>query len=249
MLYDGQNPVVKIIGVHHMKWTGGIFNVAPRKHSALAFRIKGEAVIGACENEYRVGANDVLYIPQNMGYTAQYTDTEMIVVHFITLRDGTEPEVYSPNSFESIYKAFANCLSLWENKQTGYELFVISETYRILGILHKAETEVKLPSHFLSAVSYINSNYRSPDLTITQVCKYAGISETPFRILFKSYYKTTPIAYINGLRIEYARSLISNGANVESAALDSGFGDPKYFSRIVKKQYGCTPSAFKQWGK
>lgn len=36
--------------------------------------------------------------------------------------------------------------------------------------------------------------------------------------------------------------MILNGAKVSAAALKSGFNDSKYFSRIVKKRFGCTPS-------
>lgn len=249
MFCNGDNPIVQIVGVLHMKWSGGYFDIAPRRHSALAFRIKGDAVIRSRGKEYVVGTNDVLYLPQNMEYTARYTDTEMIVVHFITHTDDTAPEVYSSADAEAVYKAFTKCLSLWEGKQTGYVPFVTSEVYEILGILLKSETAVRLPEHFLSAVSYINSSYKEPTLTVPEVCRYAGISETVFRVLFKEYYGKTPIAYINDMRTEYARSLIANGETVERAAQRSGFSDPKYFARTVKRMYGCTPRSFKSWGK
>ena len=81
------------------------------------------------------------------------------------------------------------------------------------------------------------------------MCRYGGISETVFRSLFKKHYGKTPIAYISDMRVEYARSLIANGETVESAAQRSGFSDPKYFARTVKRMYGCTPRSFKSWGK
>lgn len=249
MLWNRDLPIVKIISVNRMKWSGNVFNVAPRKHSAIAFRIKGSAIIRASGKEYRVNPNDVLYIPQNIGYTAEYTDTEIIVVHFITLTSGEAPEVYSFDNCEAIYKAFNEMLSLWENKRTGFELFVTSQLYGIIGILQNTEAKTKLPDHFLKAVAYINANYRDPSLTIPEVCKQAGISETVFRSLFKEYYKKPPVAYVNGMRLEYAADLIANGSTVEAAATESGFGDSKYFARIVKKTYGCTPRSFKNWGK
>lgn len=249
MFCDGNNPIMEMVGVFRMKWGKGNFNVAPRKYSALAFRIKGEAVIRSRGMEYNVGVNDLLYIPQNLEYTAEYTDTEMIVVHFITANDDTSPEVYSFEGVESVYKAFTKCLSHWESKQTGYRLFVTSELYSILGILLKSETAMRLPGHFLSAVSYINSNYRDPSLTISDICRSIGISETVFRSLFKTHYGKAPVSYINGMRIEYARNLIANGVSVEEAAFESGFNDPKYFARLVKRCMGCTPKDFKIYGK
>ena len=249
MFCNGDNPILQIVGVFHMKWSGGSFTVAPRKYSALAFRIKGDAVICSRGREYKVGVNDVLYLPQNIEYTAEYTDTEMMVVHFITAVDGDLPEVYSSDGCETVYKAFTRCFSLWEGRQTGYNLFVASEVYGILGTLLKSETAVKLPTHFLDAVSYINSSYRNQALTIPEVCRSAGISETVFRALFKEHYKKTPSAYINALRVAYAVGLIANGMTVEGAAAESGFNDAKYFARTVKKLHGCTPRSFKDLGK
>ena len=55
--------------------------------------------------------------------------------------------------------------------------------------------------------------------------------------------------YITRLRLEYARRLIANGVSVESTAYESGFNDPKYFARVVKKHFGCTPRNLKTYGK
>ena len=69
------------------------------------------------------------------------------------------------------------------------------------------------------------------------------------RRLFKKYYDKTTIEYITSLRLEYARNLISNGMSIENAASESGFNDSKYFARVVKKQFGCSPREFKAYGK
>ena len=39
------------------------------------------------------------------------------------------------------------------------------------------------------------------------------------------------------------------GTSIEEAAEKSGFSDSKYFARVVKKYFNCTPSAFKLYGK
>jgi AraC-like DNA-binding protein len=36
---------------------------------------------------------------------------------------------------------------------------------------------------------------------------------------------------------------------IEDAACESGFNDPKYFARVVKKHFGCTPRDLKLYGK
>ena len=55
--------------------------------------------------------------------------------------------------------------------------------------------------------------------------------------------------YITKSRLESARNLISCGVPIAQAAEQSGFNDPKYFARVVKKHFGCTPREFKTYGK
>ena len=110
MLYNGDNPIIQIVSVERIRWDGGTFEVAPRKFSALSLRIGGSTTVYAKGKEYFINTNDILYLPQNMAYKAEYTDTEMIVIHFVTARDDDEIEVYSFHNSEQIYKLFLRML-------------------------------------------------------------------------------------------------------------------------------------------
>lgn len=249
MLYNGDNPIIQIVSVERIRWDGGIFEVAPRKFSALSLRIGGSTTVYAKGKEYFINTNDILYLPQNMAYKAEYTDTEMIVIHFVTARDDDEIEVYSFHNSEQIYKLFLRMLSLWESKEPGYMVYTMAQMYTVLGTILEKETKAKLPVYFLNAISYINSNYKDSTLSINAVCINAGIGTTAFRQLFRKHYQKTPIEYITELRLEYARNLISSGTSVENAAYESGFNDPKYFARVVKKYFGHAPRELKTYGK
>lgn len=249
MLYNGNNPILQIVGVEHLRWSGGTYKVAPREFSALAFRIKGSAAITSHGKRVVVNSNDILYLPQNMGYTAKYTDTEMIVVHFTTRESDPGIQLYSLPNSEEVYKQFLQIHSLWEKKEPGYPVFAMAQFYNILGTVFKKETKTNFPPYFLKAMSFIHSNYKNSSLSIHTICTDAGISETAFRQLFKKYYQKTPLEYIQDLRLEYARNLIAGDMSVELAALESGFNDPKYFARVVKKRFGCTPRSFRNYGK
>lgn len=249
MLYEGNNPVLKVTAVVHMRWRGGVFHVKPRAHSALAFRISGNATITVGQKEYDIQANDILYMPQGIGYKAEYTDTEMLVIHFVASEKDSEPEIYSFQNTEPIYKLFLSALRFWVNKEPGFHVYVLSQLYMILGVILEKSTKRNLPGHFLIAISFINSNYRNGALSIDRICAEAGIGATQFRQLFKKYYQKTPTEYIMQLRLEYARNLISGGMTIEKAAYESGFNDSKYFARVVKKRLNCTPRELKNYGR
>ena len=249
MLCNGDNPILEIVGVEHMHWKGGTFNVSCRNYSALAFRISGNAIIQSDGKEHYIKTNDILYLPQNKGYTAKYTDTEMLVIHFITTLDDKELEIYSFQNGEQIYKLFLQTHLIWKNKETGYVVHTLSMLYSILGSILEKETKINLPPHFLKAISYINSNYKNSDLNVDMICAEAGIGSTAFRQLFKKHYQKTPVEYITDLRLEYARNLISSGVPIGNVAYESGFNDTKYFARVVKKRLNCTPRDLKNYGR
>ena len=249
MLFDENNFIESIDAVEHIKWEKGVFKVAPRGYSSLAFRISGSATIRSGEKKFFVNTSDILYVPQNMPYSAKYTDTEIIVVHFFTEKDDNEFEVFHFEEGEQLYKMFLKLVSVWKNKTPGFKMFSKGLLYNILGTFLEQESKENLPEHFLSAISFINSNQKDSSLNIDAVCKSSGISPTTFRQLFKKHYNKKAVEYITELRLENARNLISNGMSVENASYESGFNDPKYFSRIVKKYFGCTPRELKVYGK
>ena len=249
MLSNENNYMISIVGVERLKHKGGFFKVAPRNYSALAFRISGNSVINCNGKEYNVNPTELVYIPQKLAYTAEYNDTEMIFIHFITAIDDKSTQVYHLHSTEKVFNLFLKAKSLWERKEPGYKLYVQSVFYEILGTIAENKSKSLLPPHFLKAVAIINAQYKNCTLCIEEICKKTGLSATNLRLLFKQYYGKTPLQYITDLRLEHARMMIANGATVESASYNSGFNDPKYFARVVKKRFGCTPRDLKLFGK
>lgn len=72
-------------------------------------------------------------------------------------------------------------------------------------------------------------------------------SDDYFRVKYRERYHITPYAYLLGLRINYATDLLreyGTDCTVAEIARQSGFRDPKYFSRIFKKRKGIAPSDF-----
>ena len=63
--------------------------------------------------------------------------------------------------------------------------------------------------------------------------------------IFKNIYGTTVVKFVNALRGEYAKTLMSSRKyTIAEIAHLSGFADEKYFSRVFSKRYGYPPSHF-----
>ena len=74
MIYSGGNRITKLINAEALCWKAGTFDVLPRKVCALAFRVEGTADMTCAEKHFYIGAGDVLYMPQGLGYQVDYSD-------------------------------------------------------------------------------------------------------------------------------------------------------------------------------
>ena len=99
---------------------------------------------------------------------------------------------------------------------------------------------------FLTKLSFMNENIARETLTVSEVAESVGISESHFRRLFKSVYNISPVKYINLMRINRAKELIRYSTySFSHIAPETGFANVYYFSRMFKKEVGCTPSEYR----
>lgn len=248
MLYDGDNRITEMINAERLCWAPGSFNVKPRKVCALAFRVKGSADMICAGKRLFIDAGDVLYMPQGLGYRVDYSETEMLAFHFVTMRDDPEPEVYRLQNRSAVHRLMLQAADIWAKKEPGYVNYCTGLFYQVLGELCAQELQTQMPPHFQRTVNYIHQHF-SESIEISELCKAVNISPTALRQNFKHYYGVTPTEYIRLLRLAYARNLIAGGMPVEQAAQECGVPDPKYFARLVKQEYGCTPRQLKLHGK
>ena len=93
---------------------------------------------------------------------------------------------------------------------------------------------------------YIKNNFTKP-ITVEDVAKNTGYSKYYFCRCFKEITTVTVNTYMNQVRVNYAYKLISeNNINVYNAALQSGFSDPSYFTKVFKKYFSVSPSQVKK---
>lgn len=83
-----------------------------------------------------------------------------------------------------------------------------------------------------------------------ETAKELGISSYYLSKLFKESENVNYIDYVNNLRIEYAKKqLMETEKSIKEICMESGYGDPNYFSRIFKKWTGVTPTEYREEGR
>lgn len=135
---------------------------------------------------------------------------------------------------------------IWSEKAEGYYYMALSTLCEILESISVQQASglyAETRTAFEAAVAYMENNYMASNFSIRKMIATAYMSNTYFRKLFYSKFGVTPAKYLTSKRLVYAEKLLSTGKySIKEVAEMSGFGDAKYFSRVVKSNYGVPPS-------
>ena len=233
-----------------LSWDESNADASPRNFHAISFRITGNARYTVKETELTVRDGSLLFVPENVGYHITSQKEELYVIHFeLPEKIQTHLELLHIEDCAKTRKLFENCYEIWTKKEPGYYYKVLSIFYQILALLSVSRFNQQtdnMHQRLKPAMDYLHAHYTDPDINVLMLCRLTDLSDTWFRKLFASCYKTTPIKYINTLRIEYAKELLESGYyKVETVAEMTGFEDPKYFSTLFKQYTGQAPSQFR----
>lgn len=101
---------------------------------------------------------------------------------------------------------------------------------------------------FNEIVKFINDNYER-NIELKECARKYHTSPSYVARMFKKYYGTSYITYVNNLRIKKARELLKEGnLPIKEVAYKVGYNNLNYFYRIFKKNTNVTPSMFKKMG-
>lgn len=94
-------------------------------------------------------------------------------------------------------------------------------------------------------LEWIDRNY-TQRITLQTLSQVAAVHEKHLCRVFKEFTGQTPIDYVNQIRLEYAcAALLRSHKSITEIALDCGFSDAGYFSRLFRRAKGMTPRAFR----
>lgn len=97
------------------------------------------------------------------------------------------------------------------------------------------------------AKEYVEDHYADQDLSVDRICAELGVSSAYFSTVFKKETGKTFVTYLTDYRMEKAvRLLIEKDEKTYVIAQQVGYADPNYFSYVFKKQFGTSPSKYKQ---
>ncbi len=229
----------------------------------------GIITIESCDYPYKTG--DFTFISENTNHSSYRTcDTESIweyiyldahlmfcnilpedfpvdILFDLNNRSG----ILSKEAHPDIYTILSEIFNEMHIKAANYKDSLKGLFLTLLVFVSRASTEPAVPvkSDLLihDALRYIYANYTkklSISLIASECCH---LSEAHFRKCFTELMHTSPLDYINLLRIQKACQLITeNELYMKEIALLSGFSTLSSFNRNFQSTLGCSPSEWKK---
>jgi len=141
-----------------------------------------------------------------------------------------------------------------EHKKTLSELnFALAEKERLA---EEKKAEVKEYAFMESQINdkttakilkYVTENMSSPDLKFDDIADAMGMSRSVLYNKIKQAVGMTPIDFVRHIRIMRACELLQQTSDsLKNIAFEVGFSDPKYFSKVFKKEMGIVPSEYRE---
>ncbi|WP_412734139.1 helix-turn-helix domain-containing protein [Halalkalibacterium halodurans] len=153
-------------------------------------------------------------------------------------------------SLEHVSGLISIMIDEYNNRFQGYQTMLISRFMELVVYLSRQydSQEKGKSSHLMQlahAISYIEDHYLEP-LTLEEIASKSGISVRHLNRIFQSYYQTTPISYLQRLRLERACMLLKQTKlTITEISHKCGFNDSNYFTRQFTKAYGCPPKTYR----
>jgi signal transduction histidine kinase/ligand-binding sensor domain-containing protein/DNA-binding response OmpR family regulator len=121
---------------------------------------------------------------------------------------------------------------------------------------HKAEapkvnispSETQFPSldeKFIEdAKAIVEKNISNPDFSVEELSRSLYVSRVTLYKKMVSITGKTPVEFIRIVRLKRAAGLLERGMNVSQAAYETGFNNPKYFTKYFKEAFAMLPSEY-----
>ncbi|WP_183565690.1 AraC family transcriptional regulator [Mucilaginibacter sp. SP1R1] len=236
------------------------------KDNILIYCLEGKGHYVLDNKHYEVTSNQFVILPATENYLCYWADTEtpwtIYWVHFT----GENIDAFNfalnlnktqcpiPLPFNGRAKALELWQNIYETLKTGYKISNLCRAnfclYHLLATFLFPLQDIQAGSRdedyiVNKAVQIMQENIHLK-LTVEQIAGKVNLSPSYFAMLFRRTTGAPPIDYFINLKMQKACELLNiNNHKISTIALDFGYDDPYYFSRIFKKCIGLSPSQYR----
>ena len=81
---------------------------------------------------------------------------------------------------------------------------------------------------------------------VPALLRLSGKNHTYLCRVFRRYLNTTPVSYVNDVRMNYVEYMLrTTDLPIINIILDAGFNNISHFNHIFKEKFGCSPTVYR----
>ena len=227
-----------------------------RPSHGLAFHLSGEKDYLFDDGKtLTVRPSSIIYLPKGSSYNvASRYDYQAKLNCYAINFDLSEDVSFPPFAMEiknhlQMEESFRQAQKAWLLKPDGYVFKCRSELYSILCILYQEHglryTPDSRQEKIRPAMDCLMHQSMDEWPDVAKLAELCHMTPEYFRKIFKGVCGSSPLHYMNQLKLSRARELIDSRVySMAEVALLTGFSDPCHFSRAFKKAFGVCPSEY-----
>ncbi|MEE9361584.1 MAG: AraC family transcriptional regulator [Cellulophaga sp.] len=233
----------------------------------LIYCIDGEGWFEIANKKQVMGKNQYIIIPPNTAHKYGSNNRNPWSIYWIHF-SGEKAHLFvnHPNQIVPINLAsnsrFRDRILLFEeiynNLEMGYGmdnleyanicLWHMLGSFRYLSQFRKIK-ELNPSGKVEQSIRFMRNNI-DKKLSLEAISNHCGISISQYCLLFKKKTSRPPLEYLTHLKIQHASHLLDfSDLRISEIALQTGYEDPFYFSRVFTKIMGTSPRDYRKQKK
>ena len=245
-------------GIYIMKLDYSFFNITESQTTITSpdyqywLFISGSGTISDKDSTFLFNAHDMAEVP--IGMPVHISCNTPATIGCVTLSDffitNTHLSFIPAANTELIRKVFFFAIDMVGIHHPHKSAMMPSVNHLMLEVLMSSNLRnTDINPAVSSVLEDINEHFTDCTYDISPAIEQTGYSKNHFRKLFHDAVGCSPIDFINNRRIEFAKRLLwekQGNISIKDAALQSGFTDAYYFSRLFKKRENISPSEYQK---
>ena len=242
----------------HIQFVGRLFENTYRvnRHThdfwEVVIYTKGSGYVDIADSHLEFKEEDVFVIPPNVPHT-DYSEVGFQNYHCNFIDNNfhyTEHKKFRDTENNSFLVTMEQLYYEFNLKRKNY-INILNCLYNLLYQYIIVLSEEKEENKYVTfIINEILANFTDPNYNVSETISKIPMTDDYIRKLFFDETGKTPLQYLTSHRIFTAKQLLSlpnqAGLNIREIAWRSGYQDAYYFSRVFKKETGCSP---KRWKK
>ena len=242
---------------------GYFYNGESHDFWEAVFILKGKAGITAGETVYTLGEGQMIFHPPGEFHRLWNDGNEFLRIAIVSFGADSFPidrhRIYSFDSGDRVFSVVREIRKLFKTdgifvvgmrentRESDAQKAVAALEGLFLDILdqHVNSSEIikkdRMSELYSRAISVMKSDM-SARMSAEEIAAECGMSVSTLQKLFCRYTGMGMMKYYEGVRMQYAATLLDNGYLVKEVAFALGYRDQNYFSTAYKRYYGTSPA-------